>query len=105
MIVPQGVRRTGSVLFSPVRTVRALESGLPFSSTTCNEGLVPSAFRPDSTAMNRCVGFSSFGQNAIMSLSAWVALETTDTFNPLATSTERALLAAVQGPAELECSG
>src|SRR4051812_42518353 len=96
MMVPHGVRRTGSHEDRPVTMVVALEPGGWDRSTRWTEGVEVS-----SSQTNRCVGFSSLGQNAIWSADDATELDTRDTSKPGATTMAWRLSGPSYGPSAL----
>src|SRR5262245_10857819 len=96
MMLPQGVRRTGSHVLSPVTIVVAFAFAGFERSIRCTAG-----FDDSSSQTYRNCGLSSLGQKAIWSAEKCVAVETTETCSDCAKVTASALFAPVKGPSAL----
>src|SRR3954454_15442829 len=100
MMEPHGVRRTGSHEDRPVTMVVAFEPGGWDRSTRWTAGVEVS-----SSQTNRWVGLSLFGQKAIWSVAEATELDTSDAFNPGATTIAWRLSGPSYGPSALCESG
>src|SRR4051794_16062133 len=100
MMVPHGVRLTGSHDERPVTIVVAFDAGGCDRSTRCTAG-----FDVSSSHTNKYFGFSSSGQSAIWSAADATELETSDTFRPCATAIASRLSAPSYGPIADSASG
>ncbi len=90
MIVPHGVRRTGSHDERPVTIVVAFDAAGFDRSTRCTAG-----FEVSSSQTNKYFGLSSSGQSAIWSAADATELETSETLRPWATTNRLQVVGAV----------
>src|SRR4051812_39504282 len=93
MMVPHGVRLTGSHDERPVTIVVAFDAAGFDRSTRCTAG-----FEVSSSQTNKYFGLSSSGQSAIWSAADATELETSETCRPWATTIACRLSAPSYGP-------